>query len=44
MLMEKDIYILHETLVEYIKNHIFSENVIRKLSFQFQWLLSYMEM
>ena len=43
MLMEKDIYALHETLVEYIENNIFSTNMIRKLSFQFQWLLRYME-
>lgn len=41
--MGKDIYELHEMLEEYIRNNIFSSNLIRKLSFQFQRLLHYME-
>ena len=41
--MEKDIYELHEMLEEYIRNNIFSSNLIRKLSFQFQRLLHYMD-
>lgn len=41
--MGKDIYELHEMLEEYIRNNIFSSNLIRKLSFQFQRLLHYMD-
>jgi len=41
--MEKDIYILHETLENYISKNIFSTFLIRKFSFQFARLLSFME-
>lgn len=41
--MDKNIYELHETLEEYIRDNIFSSNMIRKFSFQFQRLLHYME-
>jgi len=41
--MEKDIYILHETLENYINDNIFSSFLIKKFSFQFERLLSFME-
>lgn len=40
--MGRDIYELHEMLEEYINNNIFSSNLIRTFSFQFQRLLRYM--
>ena len=41
--MEKDVYVLHEALENYINNNIFSNFLIKKFSFQFQRLLAFME-
>lgn len=41
--MEKDIYVLHEKLEEYIRNNILSSHLIRMFSLQFKRLLNFMD-
>ena len=41
--MEKDIYVLQETLESYIKNNIFSSNLTKQFSLQFKRLVTYMD-
>jgi len=41
--MEKDIYVLHEKLEEYIRSNIFSDYLIRGISHQFKKLTIYMD-
>jgi len=41
--MEQNIYVLHETLKEYIRDNIFSNSLINKFSHQFKRLLNFMD-